>query len=83
MCKWGTDVDLEVTIPAHLSHTGKERQKVVGIDACIAPIVKALNEGGIKTMQSCCGHGKASYGRIDLMDGRKLHIWNPLNSQQQ
>jgi len=28
------------------------------IDKCIAPIVRALNEGGILTAMSCCGHGE-------------------------
>lgn len=27
-------------------------------DPCLAPIVKALNDGGIKTVASCCGHGR-------------------------
>jgi hypothetical protein len=73
MCKWGTDVPLEVTIPAHLSYTGEARKDVKGIDACIAPIVAALNAAGIETWQSCCGHGEAP-GRIDLADGRVLFV---------
>lgn len=73
MCKWGTDVVLEVTIPAALSHTGEQRQKQVGIDACIAPLVKALNDAGITTVASCCGHGKRP-GSIALADGRELII---------
>lgn len=73
MCKWGTDVVIEVTIPAELSYTGKERKKRVGIDACIAPIIKALNEAGIRTDYSCCGHGKKD-GVILLNDGRVLII---------
>ena len=27
-------------------------------DACIKPIISALNKAGIKTVASCCGHGK-------------------------
>ena len=77
MCQWGTSIDMEVTVPASLSHTGQERQKVVGIDACIAPIIKALNDAGIKTINCCCGHGKSD-GSIMLADGRTLVI---LNSQ--
>ena len=30
----------------------------VPIDKCIAPIVRALNNGGILTGISCCGHGE-------------------------
>ena len=73
MCKRGTDTVLDLPIPAHLSHTGKEYRKKVPVDACIAPIVKALNDAGIKTIQSCCGHDKG-HGTIDLMDGRRVMI---------
>lgn len=73
MCKWGDEVLMEVTIPARLSYTGKERQKVVGIDRCIAPIVRALNDAGMTTIASCCGHGKQP-GSIALEDGREIRI---------
>ena len=44
-----------------------------GIDKCIQPIVKALNDCGMKTVASCCGHGKTN-GRITLKDGREIFI---------
>jgi hypothetical protein len=62
-----------VVIPAELSYNGKSRKKKVGIDACIADIVDALNSGGVLTAQSCCGHGSYD-GEILLHDGRKLTI---------
>ncbi len=43
------------------------------IDGCIAPIVKALQRGGIDMRASCCGHGKGR-GSIHLQDGRTLLI---------
>ena len=73
MCKWGTTVDVAVTIPAGMSHTGKERVAIKPIDACIADIVKALNDGGVKTVSCCCGHG-AYPGHIALADGRVLMV---------
>lgn len=73
MCKHGTDVLVRVKVAAHLSSTGEEKWREFGIDACIAPIVKALQDGGIDMLASCCGHGKAD-GRIDLADGRVLTI---------
>lgn len=73
MCQWGTSEILEVTIPAHLSYTGSERKKMVDIDACIAPIIKALNDGGVVTIACCCGHGKRP-GSIVLADGREFII---------
>ena len=73
MCNHGNSVDLELIVPAHLSHTGEARKKVVGIDACIAPMVVALNKAGFVTIGSCCGHGKGN-GSILLADGRELVI---------
>jgi hypothetical protein len=73
MCEWGTDVLVCVPIPADLSYTGEARWDVKGIDRCIAPIVAALNAGGVLTASSCCGHGKAC-GEILLHDGRRLVI---------
>lgn len=61
MCKWGTDTILEIN--------GRKW----GIDSCIAPIVKALNDAGIETIASCCSHGKG-LGSIALKDGRELLI---------
>ena len=49
--------------------------RVQCIDFCIHKIVAALNAGGIRTVASCCGHGKM-LGRIDLEDGRTLAIAN-------
>jgi hypothetical protein len=73
MCEWGNDVILLVPIPAELSHTEQFRWDYKGVDSCIAPIIQALNDAGIYTSQSCCGHGKGD-GRIDLHDGRILVI---------
>ena len=73
MCEWGTNTELLVLIPSELSYTGALRWDYKGIDSCIAPIVKALNDAGIYTSQSCCGHGKGD-GSIDLHDGRTIII---------
>jgi hypothetical protein len=48
--------------------------KLQSIDICIADIVAALNAANIKTVASCCGHGKTS-GIIDLEDGRIIKIY--------
>ncbi|MBA7711702.1 hypothetical protein ES703_120668 [subsurface metagenome] len=74
MCKWGDTVPLEVTILAAGSHTGKERKAVRPIDKCLAPLVKMLNEYGIKTIRgSCCGHGKTKKSGI-MIDPRNIHF---------
>jgi hypothetical protein len=73
MCKWGTVVPVRVRIAPKLSSTGKEKWKVMGIDARIAPIVKALQRGGIDMLSSCCGHDKGP-GEIILRDhGQRVH----------
>lgn len=73
MCKWGTTVAIPLVVQADQSSTGKAKFKMVGVDACIAPIVKALNDAGVPTVASCCGHGK-TVGNIALTDGRELII---------
>ena len=47
--------------------------RVQGIDFCIHKIVAALNSVGIRTVASCCGHGKMK-GNIVLEDGRALIV---------
>ena len=71
MCDYGNQVILNVPIPGHLSFEGVDVWKDKPIDSCIAPIVKALNDAGIYTVASCCGHGKGG-GSIILWDDREL-----------
>lgn len=42
-------------------------------DRCISDIICALNNSGINTVASCCGHGKL-LPSIVLRDGRELLI---------
>lgn len=64
---------VRVKIPADLSSTGKVKWKYALIDNCIAPIIEALQKGGIDMRGSCCGHGEY-FGEIHLQDGRTLLI---------
>lgn len=73
MCEHGDTVPVLVEIPADLSCTGKAKKREVQIDRCIAPIVEALEKGGVCMRGSCCGHGKAE-GYIHLRDGRYLLV---------
>ena len=73
MCKWGTYKKVKVRIPADLSCTGKSHLRKMQIDECIAPIVTALQNGGIDMRGSCCGHEKC-LGDIHLQNGRVLII---------
>lgn len=82
MCQWGTTVTMPLAVPSQLSHSGMTYIKPVAVDACIAPLVRALNAGGIRTVASCCGHGKRP-GRIALADGRELFIASTYEEAQQ
>ena len=35
----------------------ENRRGGVWCDPCIAPLVQALNDAGLRTIASCCGHG--------------------------
>jgi hypothetical protein len=72
-CPCRKTIPVRVKIPADLSHTRRAYRKAVGIDPCIAPLVKALQVAGIDMRGSCCGHGRA-VGEIVLADGRTLFI---------
>ena len=67
MCEWGNVND--VKIKGHFNKNGKPFY----VDKCIANLIQALNDGGVSTVASCCGHGKG-FGNIILRDGRELII---------
>ena len=73
MCENRESKRVWVKIPEDLSCTGFARFKYTGIDECIAPIIQALQQGGIDMRGSCCGHNK-TYGYVSLQDGRGLLI---------
>lgn len=58
MCSHGATVVVEID--------GMPRD----VDSCIAPLVRALNDAGMTTVASCCGHGRRP-GNIALADGRE------------
>lgn len=76
MCEHGTTIDLWVPVPADLAWEGELTWKVKPIDSCIAPIVAALNKGGVLTSGCCCGHGKQP-PEIILHDGSTLTVLRP------
>jgi hypothetical protein len=45
----------------------------VWCDPCIAPLVKALNDAGMRTRASCCGHGTHPTS-VALADGRWVFV---------
>lgn len=65
------------------SHCGKEPTLMrfpggtrdEAIDSCLVPIVNALNDAGILTTGTCCGHG-GGMGNIWLDDERVLAVFD-------
>lgn len=45
----------------------------VWCDPCIASLVEALNVVGLKTIASCCGHGRRP-SNVILADGREIIV---------
>ena len=63
MCKYGTD---KYIIVIH-------QNRVVPLDACIAPLVYLLNEFGIETIACCCHHGQARISSI-IISSKNIRI---------
>ena len=60
MCKQGMDVEATLCEP-------RENGMITAkIDSCIAPLIQMLNDYGIQTVSSCCGHGKTSHSYIRI-----------------
>lgn len=71
MCEKGDTVTM--VLPARPLSDPFGKHLNYAIDRCIAPLIAALNRGGIATSASCCGHGEGT-GWIALGDGRALVI---------
>lgn len=73
MCKHGEDGEVMVTIPADVSHTGKERVAIKKVDKCLVPLITILNAYGIKTTGCCCGHGKTKKSYVGI-SAKNIHL---------
>ena len=54
MCKWGTEVVLDLPEDIH----PEKENRTVSLDECIAEIIQNLWLDGCQTLGCCCGHGK-------------------------
>lgn len=66
MCKQGT-------VETFWIINDKDEARQIDVDKCIAPLVRVLNDIGLITVASCCGHGKRP-ANIALADGREVCI---------
>jgi hypothetical protein len=78
-CQGCETVMLNVHIQASHSHNGQGRWCEKPVDKCVADIVQALNDAGVLTVASCCGHGCQS-GKIALLDGREISVRSARNT---
>lgn len=69
MCNDHSGVLVSIPTASQRGPDGNKR----AIDACLVPLVKALNDAGFATLASCCGHGYRP-GIIALADGREVII---------
>lgn len=60
MCEYGTDKEVILCKPR------ENGMKTVKVDSCIAPLIQILNDYGIETVSSCCGHGKTDHSYIRI-----------------
>lgn len=66
MCDWGTNVIIRLAYPMHIS--GRTE---VAVDACLAPLIQALNDHGVHTTGCCCGHGRSEGSVLFEQDGEQ------------
>jgi len=73
MCEYGDTVKMSVLVSLPNRYGVPYWSQIGPIDRCIAQLVEVLNNGGVETIASCCGHGHM-HGNIALKDGRWLVI---------
>lgn len=72
MCKWHGG-NYEGNLRVELAHPRKDGIDYCHVDACIQPLVQAINDAGIQTINSCCGHGQIPT-TVALNDGRYVIV---------
>ncbi|MBQ4899343.1 hypothetical protein KB559_10890 [Paenibacillus sp. Marseille-P2973] len=76
MCKHGTTKPVKLNTPRMVSGN-----QVVDVDACIADEIQELNDMGIITIGSCCGHGADGEIPHVLIEEESVTIANRLGYQ--
>lgn len=69
MCNYGPNRDAAMTVLKR----DDAGEPTVWCDPCLTPLVKALNDAGLRTVASCCGHG-SGVGRIAMACGQELFL---------
>jgi hypothetical protein len=63
-----------------LAHPTSRGLTEAAVDACLAPFLQALNDGGLQTIASCCAHGQ-SPATVILADGRELLLFQSVEDR--
>lgn len=69
MCRRGTDALVKLNRPRPVSGRAETL-----VDACIAPLVQALNDAGVETLGCCCGHGREPGSVLFYQDGEAREL---------
>lgn len=69
MCEWNNLSLVKLCQPKEVS--GRE---VVPVDSCIASLVQRLNDIGLHTLGSCCGHNKRGLSVIIEIEGKVYEV---------
>ena len=69
MCAWG--INRPVTLAYQMLVSGRTE---VDVDACLAPLIQALNDAGVQTVGCCCGHGRGQGSVLIQQDARIIEL---------
>lgn len=72
MCKWGTDIKINLAYPREHS-----KRTYAYVDSCIAPLVQLMNDLKIHTVGCCCGHYKGEGSILIIQDDKQIEIKIP------
>jgi len=54
MCEYGSDSSVR------LNGRSFAGGKAIRVDSCIAPVIQAIQDAGLRTSSCCCGHGRGA-----------------------
>lgn len=73
MCEWGNLKEVSIK-------RKKGLDKVIKVDSCIADLIVQLNDFGLYTINSCCGHNKSGasiiFEDIKLLNTGYAEVYN-------
>ena len=71
MCDQNNETEITLNKPRPVSKRTK-----IKVDTCIAGLVQYLNDVGVETLGSCCGHGNGPASLLVDYEGRSIDIFD-------